>query len=163
VSDVPQLDFLVRAADGPGGILEQPLLLVRGQGAEQVAGLREVIVVVLAEVPVVGVTGDRQRRLPEVGLFLQRAVAVRLVADLAALVVVDPHLAVAVEGVVRAFRRIHRYLIMVHAEPVALRVAVGEEPRLQHLVGREADTGHHVGRAECGLFHVAEVVFRVPV
>ena len=52
---------------------------------------------------------------------------------------------------------------MVHAEPVALRVAVGEEPALEHLVGREADAGHDVGRVEGRLLDVGEVVLRVPV
>jgi hypothetical protein len=48
----------------------------------------------------------------------------------------------------RAARRVHRNLVVIDAEPVALRVAVGEQSRLQHLVGREADAGHDVGRIE---------------
>ena len=52
---------------------------------------------------------------------------------------------------------------MVHAEPVALGVAVGEEPPLQHLVRREADAGHDVGRVEGRLLDLGEVVLRVAV
>ena len=52
---------------------------------------------------------------------------------------------------------------MVNAQAVALRVAVREEPSLQHLVGREADAGHDVGGVERRLLDLGEVVFGVAV
>ena len=52
---------------------------------------------------------------------------------------------------------------MVHTQTVALRIAVGEQPPLQHAVRREADTRYHVGRGEGGLLHILEVVVRVAV
>ena len=53
--------------------------------------------------------------------------------------------------------------MVVHAEAVALRVAVGEQAALQHLVRREADAGHDVGRVEGRLLDLGEVVLRVAV
>jgi hypothetical protein len=49
--------------------------------------------------------------------------------------------------------------MVVDAQAVALRVAVREEPSLQHLVGREADAGHEVGGIERRLLDLGEVVF----
>ena len=49
---------------------------------------------------------------------------------------------------------------MVDAEPVAVGVAVGEQPGLQHLVGTGADAGNHMARVEGRLLHVREVVVR---
>ena len=52
---------------------------------------------------------------------------------------------------------------VVDAEAVAVRVAVGEEAALQHLVGRRPDPGHEVGRIEGGLLDLGEVVVGVAV
>ena len=114
-------------------------------------------------IPVVGGAFEAQRRLGELRLLLPLAVAVGLVAEGAAVVAVHPHGAVAVVAVDRAAGRVDRDQVVVHAEPVALRIAVGEEPPLQHLVGREADAGHDVGRVEGGLLDLGEVVLRVAV
>ncbi|OPZ22829.1 MAG: hypothetical protein BWZ10_00217 [candidate division BRC1 bacterium ADurb.BinA364] len=53
--------------------------------------------------------------------------------------------------------------MVVQAKAIALRVAVGEQPPLQHLVGREADAGHDVGGIERRLFDFGEVVFGILV
>src|SRR5690554_3279877 len=81
----------------------------------------------------------------------------------AALIAVDPHLAVTMEAVYWAARCVHRDLMVVHTEAVALCVPVGEQPALQHAVRREADAGDHVGRSEGGLLHVLEVVIRIAI
>ena len=52
---------------------------------------------------------------------------------------------------------------MIVAQAVTLRIAVGEQPSLQHFVGRKADAGHDAGRIERGLLHFREEVFRVAV
>ena len=44
-----------------------------------------------------------------------------------------------------------------------MRVAVGEQAALQHLVGRRPDAGHEVARVERGLLDLGEVVVRVAV
>ena len=44
-----------------------------------------------------------------------------------------------------------------------MRVAVGEQAALQHLVGRGPDAGHEVGRVEGRLLDVGEVVLGVAV
>ena len=78
-------------------------------------------------------------------------------------VAVHPHAAVAVVDLVRATRGVHRDLVVVDAQAIAMGVAVGEQTALEHLVRRETDTGHHVGRRESGLLDLGEVVVRVTV
>src|SRR3546814_2545470 len=63
-------------------------------------------------------------------------------------------LAVAVVAVHRAARGVDRDLVVVHAQPVALRIGVVEQARLQHLVRRRADARHQVARRERGLLDV---------
>ena len=67
---------------------------------------------------------------------------------------------VAVE---QAFRRVDWDVIEVDAQPVPLRVAIGEKPDLQHLARREADPGDTIGRRERDLLDLGEEVFGVPV
>lgn len=49
------------------------------------------------------------------------------------------------------------------SQPVAMRIRIGKQPRLQHLVRREPDAGNRVGRAERRLFDFGEVIVRVAV
>ena len=114
-------------------------------------------------IPVVGGPFQAERRLGKFRLLLPFAVAVRLVAERAAVIAVNPHGAVAVVAVERAAGGIDRDQVVVHAEPVALGIAVGEQPSLQHLVGREADAGHDVGRVEGRLLDLGKIVLRVAV
>src|SRR5664280_3751946 len=112
-------------------------------------------------VPVIGRALERERRFREVRLLLPLAVAVGLVAERAAVVTVHSHLAVAMEAVGRNVRRIDRDARMVDPEPIALRVAVGEEAPLQHLVGGKPETREEFGGVKAGLLAAAEVVFRL--
>ncbi len=70
--------------------------------------------------------------------------------QLAAHIAVDAHQAVTVVAmrVLDAQGGVDRNLMVVDAEAVALGVAVGEKPGLQHAVGGVADTGHIVGRVK---------------
>ncbi len=111
----------------------------------------------------VGGTVDGQRRLTVVRLFLPFAVAVRLIAQRAAEVAIDPHRTVPVVAVEWAFRRIDRNMGVVDAEPVTLGIAVGEQSSLQHLVRREADAWYDIGGIESGLLNFGKVVGRVAV
>ncbi len=63
----------------------------------------------------------------------------------------------------RAARGVHRDRVVVDAEAVALGVAVGKEPPLQHLVRREADARYNVRRVEGRLLDLGEVVLWVLV
>ena len=129
---------------------------------EQIARLLPVVVV--GVMVVVGrLAFDGQRRLGEVGLVVPQPGAVRVEAGRAAEIAVDAHLAVAVIAHERAFRRVDRDLVEVDAEPVALRVAIGEQARLQHLVRREADAGDDVRRRERRLLDFGEIVVRLAV
>ncbi len=142
------LDEVRRIAQGTGGVGEQAVLLCLVVATEQRTGLAEVVGVVLTEVPEVGVAADLHRRLAVLRLLLPLAVAVRLVVRQAAVVAVHAHRTVAVVAVHRAARCVHRNLVVVHAQAVALRIGVGEQARLQHLVRRRADARHQVARCE---------------
>src|SRR5690606_25484564 len=109
------------------GVVEQHLLLFRRHQPEQVAGLLVIVVVVVAVVPPVGVAVDLQRRLAVLGLLLPLVEAVGLVVEHAAVVAVGAALAVAVVAVHRAARGVDRDLVVVDAQPVALRVGVVEQ------------------------------------
>src|ERR1700730_12041587 len=113
------------AFDGPRRVLEQYSLLRRRHQAEQVAGLR-VVVIVLAVIPALCGAFDRQGGLGKIRLRDPLTAAVRLVGGGAATVAVYPHLAVPMIAVERTFRRIHRNLREIDAEPIALRIAVGK-------------------------------------
>src|SRR5277367_1398388 len=163
VADVAPLDLEPRVAHGAGGVLEQNLLLCGAHLPEQIAGLLMVIVV-YAMVPIGGVAHDWQRRFDQRLVAVDpSAPAVGPIVRRGAEIAVGSHLAVAVVALERAFRRVHRDMVEVDPEPVALRVAIGEQPALQHLVRGETDTRHHIGQREGGLLHVREEVARIAV
>src|SRR5258708_5854070 len=80
VADMTILNFLRGSSDRTGGVLEQALLLIRLQHAKEIAGLRVVVMVILAEVELPGITIDGQWRLRKVRLLLPFTVAVRPIA-----------------------------------------------------------------------------------
>ena len=161
VSDVAELDLLGRIAHGAGSVFKKDLLLHGAHQAEELAGLGVVVVIVFSVIPVIRRPLQFQRRFGEIGLFLPLAVTVGLIPEGAAVVAVHPHGAVAVIAVVRATGGVDRDLVVVDAESVAVSVAVGKEPPLEHLVGRKADARDDVGRVEGRLFDLGEVVSRV--
>src|SRR5690606_19218506 len=158
VGDVTNHDVALHTVHRPSRIVEQPLLRVWRHQSEQIARLGEVVRILGSIVITGGGTLQRHGRLAEVRLLLPLAVGVRLVMQAAALVAIDPHGTIAVIAVDRATGRVHRDLVVVHTQTVALRIAVGEQTPLQHAIRREADAGHHVGRSEGGLLHILEVV-----
>src|SRR5690554_3019698 len=138
VAYMADLDDLITAAHVTGGVLKQPLLLVRFHQSEQLARLFVVVVVIFAEVPPFDVAAHLLQRFVMLRLLLPHPVAVGLIMEGSTLVAIDAHLSVAVKGVVLLFSApglIHRYLMMVHTQAVALRITVGEETALQHPVG----------------------------
>ena len=161
VADVADLDHLRRVAHRPAGVFTEELPLGGAHQAEELAGLGEVVVIVLAEIPMICVPFQLQRRFGEVGLLLPLAVAVWFVVEGTAVIAVNPSCTVTVIAVVRTTGRIDRDLVVVYAEAVPLGVTVGKEPPLEHLVGRETDAGHDIGRIEGGLFDLGEIVLRV--
>src|SRR6202048_1925751 len=113
VADVTILHHLRGSSNGTSGVLEQALLLIPLQHAEEIAGLRVVVMVILAEVELRGITVDCQWRLRKVRLLLPFTVAVRLIAGSSRAVAIDSHGPVAVVTVERALRRIDRDLWIV--------------------------------------------------
>jgi hypothetical protein len=128
--------------------------------------------VCLTEVVVLGVQAVRAAH--------QFAVGLPAVVDRALLLLVGPsvrvrgvdrriarvvvlHLPLLVVRVRLRHRGIDRQLVEVRADPVALRIRVGEHTAHEHLVRRDAGAGHRVRRAEGGLLDLCEVVRRVLV
>src|SRR3954451_18296511 len=111
---------------GARGVVEEPLLLVAGHEPEQVTGLFEVVVVVLAEIEVIGGGSDRLGRIGVGGLFGPPAEVVCLDSCDSALVAVDAHGSVAMVGVDQrgCSRLVARDLVVVDAHPVAGGVSV---------------------------------------
>ncbi|CAM5694861.1 hypothetical protein STENM36S_06811 [Streptomyces tendae] len=110
-----------------------------------------------------GDAGDRDR-LPQGTVRLERAgEAVRLVV-LRALVAAVVQVAVTGVGARHGgVRAVHRQLVGIDADAVAVRVAVGEEAALEHLVRGRPDAGHEVRRGEDRLLDLGEDVLRVAV
>src|SRR5258707_1694338 len=106
VADMTILHLLRGFSDRTSGVLEEALLLIRLQHAEEIAGLGVVVMVILAEVELRGITVDGQGRLRQVRLRLPFTVAVRLIAGSSPAVAIDSHGSVAVVAVERALRRI---------------------------------------------------------
>ncbi|MNK96809.1 hypothetical protein D3C87_1171110 [compost metagenome] len=53
--------------------------------------------------------------------------------------------------------------MVIDAYAITLRIAVGKQTCLEHLVGRKTDAGHDVGRIERRLLDVGEVVVGIAV
>ena len=92
---------------------------------EQDAGLG-IIIVILSMVPVISRPFQAEGRFSKVRLLLPLAVTIRLVSKGAAIVAVNPHGSITVIAVKWASRGIDRDQMMVHTEPIALGIAVGE-------------------------------------
>ena len=99
--------------------------------------LGEIVAVEFPFVVIVDGSVHLQRRFFQVRVVLPFAVAVRLVGDRRSVIAVRAHLPVAVVVVERTAGFIHGNQVVVHAQPVALCVAVGKQPSLKHLVGRK--------------------------
>src|SRR5258708_38682637 len=163
VADMTILDFRRCFSDRTSGVLEQALLLIRLQHAEEIAGLRVVVMVILAEVELRGITIDGQWRLRKVRLLRPFTVAVRLVAGSSPTIAIHSHGAVAVVAVERALRRIDWDEAVIDPESIPLCISIREQPTLEHFVRREADTGNDVRRGESSLLHLGKKVLRVSV
>src|SRR3984893_13795641 len=155
IGDVPLLDMQARVAHRAGRVLEQGLLLGGCHQAEKIARLLPVVIID-PMVPVRAVAVHRHRKLGEIRLIVPEAGAVGIEGNRAAESAVGAHLAVAMIAAKRAFRGIDLDVVEVDAEPVTLRVAIGEETPLQHLVGGEADAGNDVGGREGWLLDFGE-------
>jgi hypothetical protein len=162
VGDMPLLDMLGGLADLAGRVVEQHLLLLRVHLPEQIARLLPVIVI-NPVIPMGGGAADLERRFVELWLVGPLAQAIGEVGRRSAEIAVGAHGAVTVIAVEWTFWCVDRDVVVIDAEAVALRIAVGEQTPLQHLVGRIADARHDVGGRESGLFDFGENVFGVPV
>jgi hypothetical protein len=60
-------------------------------------------------------------------------------------------------------RSVDRQALVVDPEAVTVRVGVGEDPELQHLVGAVTDAGDDIGGRERRLLDLGKVVLRVAI
>src|SRR5258708_27990658 len=106
VADMTILHFLRGFSDRTSGVLEQALLLIRLQHAEAIAGLRVVVIVILAEVELRGIPNDGQWRLRKLRLLLPFTLAGRLIAGSSPAVALDSHGPLSVVAWGWALRRV---------------------------------------------------------
>ena len=146
-----------------GSVLNEQLSLILGHQAVEVARLVETVVASVF----VGIVAHGCALGRRIGghclLNLPFAYAVGRIAFARTLIAIYTHLPVAMETVYRTFCPVHRYLVVVDTEAIALRVAIGEESALQQFVGRESYSRHNVRRIESSLFHLREIVVGVAV
>src|ERR1700722_12576162 len=133
-------NLLRGGTERPSSVLKQTLFLLRAEHAEEDARLRVVVVIVFAQIEFLSISVDSQWRFRIIGLLLPLAMSIRLIADRTAIVPIDAHRAIAMVGMERALGSVHRNLIVVDAQAVALRVAIREQTSLKHSIGREADS-----------------------
>mmetsp|Transcript_9343 Transcript_9343/g.29469 ORF Transcript_9343/g.29469 Transcript_9343/m.29469 type:complete len:472 (+) Transcript_9343:83-1498(+) len=145
-----------------GDVAHQAVALLLRQGAPpEGAWLGEVVVVLVVVASHIAAqlltvpcgTGHLRRAAEGVGEVVGCAALVRHSHEAVTLVVAHPRGERAVDG----------DLHVVGAQPVAVRVRVGEQARLQHLVRRRLNARHQLRRRECHLLHLREVVGRVAV
>eukprot|EP00968_Pinguiococcus_pyrenoidosus_P000647 scaffold40_cov305-Pinguiococcus_pyrenoidosus.AAC.18 len=157
------LDELLGIHEVPGDVAREAVSFLRVQhAAVELAALREVVLVAGL------VAHDVARGLRRVPGLLphhrRSGEAVGEVVGRATLVGVHRHGAVAlVVGDLAGEWAVHGDRLIVRAQAVAVRVRVGEEPALEHLIRRRLDAGDHVRRREGQLLHLGEVVLRVAV
>ncbi|MOA15829.1 hypothetical protein D3C78_1360110 [compost metagenome] len=140
----------LRQLTGDAG--EHALVFFGTQQVEQRARLA-VVIIVFTVIPVVSGTFNAQRRFAEVRLLLEQAETVWLVGGSVAAVTVHAHRTVTMIVVERAFWAVHRDLMVIYAQTITVRIPVGEQTPLQHLVWRETHARYHVGRVHRHLFH----------
>src|SRR6266404_6394809 len=112
---------------------------------------------------VISVAFERERRLSVFRLVVPQSLAIRVISRCRSQVSICAHMAIAVIGLEWTLRRINRDVIEVHTEAVSLGISIREQAALEHLVGREANSGNHIRRGEGGLLHLREVVFRITI
>src|SRR5258705_2417264 len=130
VGDMALLDFDARVTHGAGSVLEQKPPLFRTHLPEQDAGLL-VVIIIDTMVPIGRITLDRQRRFDQRFVPVHpRTFAVGPIGRCGAEIAIGPHLAIAVITEKRAFRRVHRDMVEIDAQPISLGVPIREEPAL---------------------------------
>ena len=149
---------------GCGNVVEQALPLPSIEQAEQRGNLAIVVIADAMVVPV-AIARDPQRWLLHRRILPRAVERIRLVVGVGVATVVtgEPHRAVLVIIVHRHQRRVHRQSLVVRADPMTMRVGVGEDACLQHLVRAEPDAGHYIGWAQRQLLDFGEVVVGIPV
>src|ERR1700736_491237 len=112
---------------------------------------------------VTSVAFERERRLSVLRLVVPQSLAIRVISRRRSQISICAHLAIAVIGVEWTLRRGNRDVIEVNTEAVSLGISIREQPPLEHLVRREANSRNHIRRGECRLLHLCEVVFRITI
>jgi hypothetical protein len=92
------------------------------------------VVIAVAMIVAVGIAGEVQRRLLDACVLHRAAERIGLVIGVWIAVAGKAHHTVGVIGVHRAARLVDRKLLGIDADAIAMRVRIGEHPRLEHLV-----------------------------
>jgi hypothetical protein len=162
VAELPLLDLARSLRETCSDIADKALPLLGCHEPEELAGLGVVVRIVAV---VVARNGSAHLLGPlDVALVFSRsAEAVGFVVGRGSAVIVEAHRAVAVVGGEGALRTIHGEGVVVNAKAIAVRIRVGDQTRLQHLVWRIAHARDDVARLEGCLLDFSEVVDRVAI
>ena len=122
------------------------------------------VVILIAGIVAIGdhITQAQSRFLVFRGFLGGRVITVGVVVGAAA-AVARGHGSIALVVHHRAARLVHQQLLVVGADPVALGIGIGHQPRLQYLVGAGSDPRREHRRTESRLLYFREIVGWVAV
>src|SRR5258708_9836364 len=106
---------------------------------------------------------ERKRRLSVFRLVVPQTLAIRVIRRRRSQISICAHLTIAVIGVEWTLRRVNRDVVEVNAKAVSLGISIREQPSLEHLVRRPANSRNHVRRGEGRLLNLCEVVFWITI
>src|SRR5260221_1382279 len=101
---------------------------------------------------VTSVAFERERRLSVLRLVVPQSLAIRVIRRRRSQISICAHLTIAVIGVEWTLRRVNRDVIEVNTKAVSLGISVREQPTLEHLVRRAANSKNDMLLGEVRLF-----------
>src|SRR5699024_3340341 len=111
----------------------------------------------------ISISFQTKRRLYKFLLLFPLAIAIGEIMNCRPFVSIYAHGSISVMIMKRTLRFIYRYLVVVHSQSIALRIAVGEQPSLQHLIGRKTYSWNHIGRIKGSLLHIGKIVVWISI
>src|SRR5260370_11702213 len=106
---------------------------------------------------------ERERRLSVFRLVVPQSLAIRVIRRRRSQISICAHLTIAVIGVEWTLRRVNRDVIEVNTKAVSLGISIREQPSLERLVRRPANSRNHIRWGEGRLLNLCEVVFWITI
>src|SRR5260370_21727263 len=106
---------------------------------------------------------ERERRLSVFRLVVPQSLAIRVIRRRRSQISICAHLTIAVIGVEWTLRRVNRDVIEVNTKAVSLGIYIREQPSLERLVRRPANSRNHIRWGEGRLLNLCEEVFCITI